>query len=190
MDVQALTTTNPQPYTLDPTVTMADSTGDSTDPVTFKLFGKCGGWTGQPVEATGDAGLLKDQLNIPKAGSTTGWDSQHSFELTGLQPGKGYYLTFIHGTSYINTRYLEITVDTDGNYDLAGETIARINNMLNEKTVYFTANADGKLVGSIGHPGTAEGNLAGIRLAEVPEPGALVLLLTAIGGLLSTRPRQ
>ncbi|MBN1910312.1 MAG: hypothetical protein JW818_11275, partial [Pirellulales bacterium] len=68
-----------------------------------------------------------------------------------------------------------ITVDTDGDYDLGDETVTTINSMLMEKTVCFTANADGKLTGSIVFPGTSgEGDLAGIRLALLtgtPIPG-------------------
>ncbi|MBN1910398.1 MAG: hypothetical protein JW818_11705, partial [Pirellulales bacterium] len=44
MDVQALTGSNPEPYTVDPSVQMKDSDGTLTN-VTFTLLGNCGGWT-------------------------------------------------------------------------------------------------------------------------------------------------
>ncbi|MBN1910686.1 MAG: PEP-CTERM sorting domain-containing protein [Pirellulales bacterium] len=173
--------------TVDPTIVMADSTGDSTNPVTFTATGTYKGWTGIPGEDTGDSSLRKDDIILPKNGPRTLY-----FELSGLQSGGDYYLTLISGSATDTRRHLDITVDLDGDGDLGDETSRRITSTLvGERTVFFTANAEGRLVGTAYFDGSAgEGDLAGLRLALVPEPGSLVLLLTLFAGGLFIRRRR
>lgn len=170
MNVPALAQPYPTPMATDPSVAMADSTGNSTNPVTFKLVGNIGGWTGQAGQDTGPASLLSDDIILSPVGAASGLPNQIGFELTGLLGGREYNLTFIAGVAVDSRRSLNITVDYDGDYELGDETVVTtITSMMCEKTVDFTANADGKLIGSMIFPGTAgEGNLAGIRLALLP----------------------
>ncbi|MBN1910687.1 MAG: hypothetical protein JW818_13155 [Pirellulales bacterium] len=163
------------PTVTDPLVVMDDNTGSSTGAVTFKLIGEVAGWTGISGEDTGLASLVKDDLILKFEGSASGLPNHLDFEMTGLTTGEEYALTFVGGVTTDTRRHLHITADLNGNSILTDESYVVITSMFNEETVYFTANAEGKLIGALDFPGsTGEGNLAGIRLAllsDVVTPG-------------------
>ena len=107
-----------------------------------------------------------------------------NLEFTGLTPGGQYEVTYIHGLRPVK-RWLDCTTDTDGDGSLDGEPTVRIGNnytdAVNEATVPFTASAEGKMIAElVPRIDRQEGDLAGLRLKYIPEPGTIVLILTAL----------
>ena len=166
MNLPALTSPTAVTVT-DPSVVMSDSTGDSTDPVTFKMFGEVAGWTGSAGHHT-----LRGDYAIVHHGNF-GLDPSYNFELTGLQPGADYMLTLIHGSPWAETRGVDVTADLDGDGQLDDETAVSVVALLPEYDVFFTANAEGKLIGQLAvedSEGTwlhTEGDFAGLRLHQL-----------------------
>ena len=161
-------TSSTAPNVTDPSIAMADSTGNRSNPVTLKLIGKIGGWTGGPDENTGDASLRRDYLILKPDGDDSGLPGSIGFELTGLTSGARYALTFIHSSTTQSDRGLKVTADLNCDNNLRDEKPVVITSTLTEKTVQFTANAEGKLVGTLNLLGSAsEGNLAGIQLFQL-----------------------
>jgi len=156
--------------TIDPAISnMVDSNGDPTS-VGFQMFGTLSGWS-QPTNLTPPFPLTNDYVFV-QAGNS---DPTATWEITGLTAGDQYELMVYGGVS----RVALITVDTDGDGNLAGETtkVAPANSGVLFENV--TPDASGRIVGNFLNNG-AETNWSGFQLRNVtiiPEPTAAALLL-------------
>ena len=170
----------------DPSVSLNDNAGNAT-PVVFQLFGDIAGWTGGTDDNVDPYTLVRDYFLLH---SNFGLEPTADFEISGLDPGGQYELTYIHGVTNPN-RGVFCMADLDGDGSLDGETALEIIGVdgQNEATVQFTASAAGKLVGLFDKGTHPEGDFAGLRLTAVPEPNVIVLILGSFVALCIRRRR-
>jgi hypothetical protein len=165
LNIQALTGANSAVST-NPGITMSDNTGDATDPVSFNVIGDVAAWTG----AEGANTLYADYLLLH---TSPGFaiPSSCDFELTGLESGADYMLTFLTSSSFSADRGYDVIADLDGDGLLDDETATSIKTYTGEESIFFTANSLGELIGkfTIDDTDHTEGDISGFRLYQLTE---------------------
>ncbi len=164
------------PGTVDPSLNLVDADGDASG-VTFSLVGSAAGFSNAP----GGDPLYKDYLfaNAGNAGPSYTWS------ITGLTPGATYDMINYGGVG----RATSITIDVDGNGDLANDTPRIAPNNGGSISRAVTADATGTIIGDMGVGATAEENWGGFQLTRVSDTPVVGTVwsvdMQGVGGIVS-----
>ncbi|MGI9239751.1 MAG: hypothetical protein ACR2RV_03060 [Verrucomicrobiales bacterium] len=134
---------------IDPGLDLVDSNGAATG-VRFSIFGTVSSWTNAP----GPNPITNDYLFV-NAGNA---DVSARWELSGLSPQSEYSLYTYGGVA----RDMLLTVDTNGDGNLAGETPANVDG--NGFEFSAIAGTNGKIIGAIEPGDSGEANWGGFQL--------------------------
>ncbi len=166
---------------------MFDVEGNATDWDFQILNGLAGDWNQGGDDAAADYFFT--------LGDNNGGGYTPDFEISGLDPGETYRLTPITGQGG-SPQFLLPDTDGDGDNFFDDGTESYIGNEVlagQTRSIEVTASPSGTVVGEFYANGFWEGQYGGMVIEQtsvVPEPTSLMLLLSAVVGLLAVRRRR